>query len=182
MPQPVVDVLHPGHPHQHPLEAETDVGAALHHLSDRLANRTIETDLPGNLPMVPIDAVAMEQVLINLLDNAAEYTPPRSTIEIAAHAEPGRLILTVADHGPGLPAGTEDRVFQKFFRADATHGRRGIGLGLAICKGLVQAHGGAIKASNRAQGGTVFSITLPIEGAPPVLHLTESTMPATTSA
>jgi two-component system sensor histidine kinase KdpD len=158
------------------------VGAALHHLSKRLGNRPIKTNLPDNLPMVPIDAVAMEQVLINLLDNAAEYTPPTSPIEVWAREHAGQLVVEVADHGPGLPTGTESRVFQKFFRADATHGRRGIGLGLAICKGLVEAHGGTIKAANRAEGGAVFTFTLPIEGAPPALRLTETATPVTTPA
>lgn len=146
------------------------VGAALHHLSKRLGTRPIQTNLPADLPMVPIDAVAIEQVLVNLLDNAAEYTPQGSPIQISARHEPGQLVVEVADHGPGLPPGTHARVFQKFFRADATHGRRGIGLGLAICKGLIEAHGGSIKAANRAEGGAVFTFTLPIEGAPPAVN------------
>lgn len=146
------------------------VGAALHHLSKRLGSRQIQTNLAAELPMVPIDAVAIEQVLVNLLDNAAEYTPQGSPIDIGARHEAGRLVVEVADHGPGLPTGTHTRVFQKFFRADATHGRRGIGLGLAICKGLIEAHGGSIKAANRPEGGAVFTFTLPIEGAPPMVN------------
>lgn len=146
------------------------VGAALHHMHKRLGGRAIRTDLPSDLPMVPIDAVAIEQVLVNLLDNAAEYTPPDTPIDIRARHEGDSLAVEVADRGSGLPPGTQERVFQKFFRADATHGRRGIGLGLAICKGLVEAHGGAIRAANRPEGGAAFTFTLPIEGTPPLVQ------------
>jgi two-component system sensor histidine kinase KdpD len=147
------------------------VGAAIRHLSKRLDGREIRTHLPGDLPMVPIDAVAIEQVLANLLDNAAEYTPAGSPIDISARIEPGRVFLEVADHGPGLPPGSESRVFEKFFRAHNKGGQRGIGLGLAICKGLVETHNGTITAANRAGGGAVFTIVLPVEGSPPQVTL-----------
>jgi two-component system sensor histidine kinase KdpD len=143
------------------------VGAALQHVGKRLGTREVKTNLPADLPMVPLDAVAIEQVLVNLLDNAAQYTPADSPIEISARHGDEQTVVEVADRGPGLPAGTEQRVFQKFFRAHGMGSRRGIGLGLAICKGLVEAHGGRITATNRAGGGAVFSFALPIEGAPP---------------
>jgi two-component system sensor histidine kinase KdpD len=147
------------------------VGAALRHLSKRLAGRAVTTDLPSDLPMVPLDAVAIEQVMANLLDNAAEYSPAGSPIDVVARAEGSRLAVSVADRGPGLPPGAERRVFEKFFRAhgDGSGGRRGIGLGLAICKGLVEAHEGTISAANRPGGGAVFTFTLPVEGAPPAV-------------
>jgi two-component system sensor histidine kinase KdpD len=143
------------------------IGAAIHHLSKRLGTREIHTRLPNDLPMVPLDAVAIEQVLVNLLDNAAQYTPERSAIEISARRENDQIVVEVSDHGPGLPPGTEQRVFQKFFRAHTNGNRRGIGLGLVICKGLVEAHGGKITAANRPGGGAVFTLTIPIEGVPP---------------
>ena len=145
------------------------VGATLHHLARRLVGREVRTDLPRDLPMVPLDAVAIEQVIANLLDNAIEYAPANQPIELSARSEQDYVAVTVADRGPGLPVGTEQRVFEKFFRAhgNGSAGRRGIGLGLAICKGLVDAHGGTIAAANRPGGGAIFTFTLPISGTPP---------------
>jgi two-component system sensor histidine kinase KdpD len=143
------------------------IGAALHHVAKRLGSRDVKTHVPPDLPMIPLDTVAIEQVLVNLLDNAAEYTPPGSPIEITVRSEGTQIVIAVADRGPGLPSGAEQQVFQKFFRAHANGSRRGIGLGLAICKGLVEAHGGMIAAANRPGGGAVFTFTMPVEGDPP---------------
>lgn len=147
------------------------VGAALHHLSSRLIGREVRTDLPRDLPMIPLDAVAIEQVITNLFDNAIEYAPAGQPIEITARSDAGHVAVTVADHGPGLPSGAEQRVFEKFFRAhgNGSAGRRGIGLGLAICKGLVEAHGGTIAAANRPGGGATFTFMLPVAGVPPAV-------------
>jgi two-component system sensor histidine kinase KdpD len=152
------------------------VGAALRHVEPALRGRAVRTDLPADLPMVLIDAVSMEQVLINLLDNATEYTSPGTPIELTARATAGGVELEIADHGPGVPVGKEEQIFQKFYRSHgATNGgRRGIGLGLAICRGVVEAHGGTISANNRAGGGATFTITLPVEGAPPTVDALES--------
>jgi two-component system sensor histidine kinase KdpD len=108
-------------------------------------------------------------VLVNLIDNAVEYTPPDSAIEVAAHVGNGEVVVEVADSGPGLPTGTEKRVFEKFFRAHAGESRRGIGLGLAIARGIVEAHGGRITAANRPGGGAVFRFTIPLDDSPPVI-------------
>jgi two-component system, OmpR family, sensor histidine kinase KdpD len=147
------------------------VGSSLHQLDRRLAGREVIIDLPPSLPLVQFDGVAVGQVLVNLIDNALEYTPPSSPIEIAARASDGEVIVEVADRGPGLPPGTERRVFDKFFRAQPSEkqGRRGIGLGLAICRGIVEAHGGKISAANRPGGGAVFRFTLPRTGTAPVI-------------
>jgi len=147
------------------------VGSTLHHLDRRLKGRDVRIDIPTDLPLVHIDAVAFEQVLANLLDNAIEYTPPRSPIEISAHQNQHGTVIEVSDHGPGLPEGTEQRVFHKFFRAAPTDTRRGIGLGLTISKGIVDAHGGAITGENRPEGGARFRITLPTDGIPPKVNV-----------
>jgi len=143
------------------------IGSSLHHLESRLQGREVKTDLPADLPLVNIDGVAMEQVLTNFIDNAVEYTPAGTPIEIAARISDDQLTVEVADRGPGLPLGTEKRVFEKFFRIRAANNRRGIGLGLAIARGIVEAHGGQVKASNRPEGGAMFSFSLPVEGRPP---------------
>jgi two-component system sensor histidine kinase KdpD len=155
------------------------IGSALHHLERRLHSREVKTDLPPDLPLVQIDATAIEQVLTNLIDNAIEYTPAGSAIEISVRADEAlkAVVVEVADHGPGLPSGTESRVFEKFFRVrpDRQAGspsRRGIGLGLAIARGIVEAHGGRISAVNRAPGaggGAVFRFTIPLVGKAPAV-------------
>src|SRR4030095_5480817 len=95
-------------------------------------------DGPAELPLALVDGSAIEQVLTNLIDNALQYTPPDAPIDVAARVEGNSFVVEVADRGPGLPPGTEKRVFDKFFRA--SDGRTGIGLGLAICRGIVEAH------------------------------------------
>jgi two-component system sensor histidine kinase KdpD len=142
------------------------VGTALAHMGKRLQGRSVATHLPVELSLVQLDAVLIEQVLVNLLDNAAKYTPAGSPIEISASQENGTVRIEVADRGPGIPAGDGQRVFEKFYRGhDATI--RGVGLGLAICRAIVEAHGGTIWAENRRGGGAVFRFTLPAKDAPP---------------
>ena len=147
----------------HPLEEV--IGAALSRLSKQLADRRVDTHVPSDLPLVPIDDVLIEQVLVNLLDNAVKYTPSSSPIRILATATDEAVTVEVADHGPGLPRGEEDKVFDKFYRVHASG--RGAGLGLAICQGIVKAHGGHIWAQNLPEGGVAFLFTLPLAGKPP---------------
>lgn len=145
------------------------IGSALRRMDRYLQGREVSLFLPGDLPLVQADAVALEQVIINLLDNAVQYTPAGSPLEIRAMSE-GQLVVEVSDHGPGLQPGTEKKVFEKFFRADPTEKRRGIGLGLAICKGIIESHGGQISAMNRGGGqGAVFRFTLPLPEKQPSL-------------
>jgi two-component system sensor histidine kinase KdpD len=115
---------------------------------------------------VPVDAVLIEQVFINLLENAVKYTPPGTPIEISATAVDGAVRVDVADRGPGLPPGEELRVFEKFYRVPAATATSGVGLGLTICRGIITAHGGRIWAENRPGGGAVFRFTLPLSGPP----------------
>ena len=136
------------------------VGSALTRLENRLDGRPVRTDLPANLPLVSVDPVLTEQVFVNLIENALKYTPPGSPLEISARAEQGNIFLDVADRGPGLPDGREGRIFEKFFRGEHP-GVSGAGLGLAICRGIVEAHGGKVSARNREGGGALFRIRLP---------------------
>jgi two-component system sensor histidine kinase KdpD len=160
------------------LPLEEVVGAALNRLEPRLAHRDVQVSLPSALPLVPVDAVLLEQVLINLLENAVKYS--QGPIEIAASLQSGEVLVEVADRGPGIPAGEEERVFEKFHRAVREGSPGGVGLGLAICRGIVTAHGGRIWAQNREGGGVQFRFTLPMLGEPPRLpgpELADATSP-----
>lgn len=154
---------------------EEAVGAALERVDRVLGDRTIVTHLPADLPLVPYDSVLLQQVLVNLLENAVKYTPPDTEIAVSARAISNEEVeLEVADRGPGLPPGEEAKIFGKFYRAEKGRGG-GVGLGLTICKGIVDAHGGRIWAENRPGGGASFRFTLPIEGRPPAMELPDST-------
>jgi two-component system, OmpR family, sensor histidine kinase KdpD len=144
---------------------EEVVGVALGRMEKALGDREVTTSLPEDLPLVPLDSVLIEQVLVNLLDNAAKHTPPQTPILVAARAVDGGVEIEIADRGPGIPAGEETRIFEKFHRVK--HEGAGAGLGLAICSGIVAAHGGKITSSTREGGGASFRFVLPIEGTPP---------------
>jgi len=145
---------------------EEIIGSVLTRLERRIGDRRVVMHLAEDLPLVSVDPVLFEQVFVNLLDNALKYTPPTSPIEINAAVRERTVEIEVADRGPGLPEGTEAMVFEKFFRGPAHPGVGGAGLGLSICRGVVQAHGGTIDAARRAEGGTSFAIRLPLLDAP----------------
>jgi two-component system sensor histidine kinase KdpD len=149
---------------------EEVVGSALRASRAAIAGHVVLTEVPPDLPLVQYDAVLIERVLSNLLENAGKYTPPGSTITVAAASRGAWLHVSVADDGPGLPPGQEESVFEKFARGERESAKPGVGLGLAICRAIVEAHGGTIRAENRPDGGAVFVYTLPL-GTPPVLHL-----------
>jgi two-component system sensor histidine kinase KdpD len=128
----------------------------------------VRIDLPGDLPLLEVDAVLMERVFCNLLENAAKYTPPGSVIEISAHVAGADVEISVCDNGPGLPAGKEQAIFEKFTRGQEESNIVGVGLGLAIARAIVVAHSGRIWAHNRAQGGACFVFTVPV-GTPPAI-------------
>lgn len=145
---------------------EEALGVALLRLEDRLADHPVETRLPEDLPLVPIDGLLIEQVFINLLENAVKYTPAGTPVVIGAEATPGGVIVSVSDRGPGIPAGSEQDVFRKFYRAGTRDGATGgSGLGLTICRGIIQAHGGRIWAE-QGTGGATFRFFVPFEGPP----------------
>jgi two-component system, OmpR family, sensor histidine kinase KdpD len=159
------------------LPLEEIVGAALSRLERSLGGRDIRVELPPELPLVPCDPVLIEVVLVNLLENAAKYG--EGPIEIAAEFQSNEAVVQVADRGPGIPEGQEQRVFEKFHRAVREGAPGGVGLGLAICRGIVTAHGGRIWAGNREGGGALVCFTLPVSGEPP---LTVATEPGTTTS
>jgi len=149
---------------------EEVVGVALIRADLLLRGRLVSTTLPADLPLVPIDGLLVEQVLMNLLENAARHTPPGTPIDVSAVAAHGEVVVTVADRGPGLPPGEEERVFEKFRRLKGAGGGGGAGLGLTICRGIVRAHGGRIWAGTRDGGGAAFRFTIPIVGTPPAVE------------
>ncbi len=148
---------------------EEIVGSALARMRREIECHSVRVVIPADFPLVRLDGVLFEQVFINLLENAVRYTPPGSQIDITAAQVDGRVEIRVADSGPGLPPGSENRVFDKFYRGEraADDGRRGVGLGLAICRGIVDAHGGRITASNLPTGGAEFLIVLQCDQKPP---------------
>ena len=154
---------------------EEIIGSALARVRRLLEHHSVDVHLPHDLPLLSLDGVLIEQVFVNLLENAARYTPAGSQIAISAKTINNRVEIRVTDNGPGFPPGTESKVFEKFFRATTTtpDGRRGVGLGLAICHGIVQAHHGRIQALNRPEGGAEFLITFPCDETPPRVPLDE---------
>ena len=148
---------------------EEVLGSALHQLESSIQGREVVLLVPEDLPLVAIDEVLIERVLVNLLENALRYTPPGTPIELVASARPEEVMVEVLDRGPGILPGEEGVLFDKFFRGEAARSRHGVGLGLAVARAIVEAHGGRIWAENRTDGGAVFRFTLPIEGEPPSL-------------
>ncbi|MBV8843785.1 MAG: DUF4118 domain-containing protein [Bryobacterales bacterium] len=140
---------------------EEIAGSVLQRLEPKLAGRTVITSLPEDLPPVFVDDVLIGQVITNLLENALKYTPEGTPLDLAAQAAGEAVTIEVRDRGPGLVAGEEDRIFEKFYRGVSKRARGGAGLGLAICRAIVQAHQGSIRAFNRPGGGAVFQVRLP---------------------
>jgi len=141
---------------------EEVVGSALRASSHSLQGHLLETQIPADLPLLFFDAVMLERVLCNLLENAAKYG--QGKITISAQQDHDAVTLTVMDDGPGLPAGVD--IFEKFTRGEVEAASPGVGLGLAICESIIQAHGGKIWAENRAEGGAKFTFSLPLGNAP----------------
>jgi two-component system sensor histidine kinase KdpD len=146
--------------HKEPYPLEEVLGTALESLARQLGDRPVKSDLPEELPLVPLDAVLLQQVFINLIENAIRHAPGAGPIEVSARTEGESVVVSVSDRGPGMQTEELERVFEKFQRGSAGVGG-GAGLGLAICRAVVQAHRGTITASNRDGGGAVFRFTLP---------------------
>jgi len=147
---------------------EEVIGGALTRMEKQLGRRKVGTSLPPDLPLVPLDVVLIEQVFVNLIENAVRYTPPDSPLEISAAARGNELVVEVADRGPGLAPGDEKLIFDKFYRGKTAQHSAGVGLGLAICRAIIAAHQGRIWAENRPGGGAVFRFALPLTGDKPM--------------
>lgn len=146
---------------------EEVVGAAITRTEKRLQQHKVVTDLPHDLPLIKIDPTLMQQLFINLFDNAHRYSNPGSEIRVSASATAEEFSIEVFNSGSQLPDGAEEKIFEKFYRGRQTLSGRGVGLGLAICQAVVQAHGGEIRAENLPQRGVKFVINLPIEEEAP---------------
>jgi two-component system sensor histidine kinase KdpD len=146
---------------------EEVVGSSLRLCRQQLGTRQIETRLPRDLPLLRFDAMLIERVLCNLLENASKYTPANSRVTISAEVAGNFASISVFDNGPGLPVGREESLFEKFTRGEKESSTTGVGLGLAICRAIVEAHGGMIRAGKSPEGGAAFIFTLPL-GTPPV--------------
>lgn len=144
---------------------EEVIGSTLRQFDKYKDDHPISIHIPDDLPPVPMDAVLIGQVLTNLLENAQKYSPEGSPIDISAYVEDAAIVVEVADRGSGLKAGDETHIFEKFYRAQPAE-TAGVGLGLTICRGIVEAHGGRIWAENRHKGGAVFRFTLPLDKLP----------------
>jgi two-component system sensor histidine kinase KdpD len=148
-----------------PGDIQDVIGAALEQLGERVSRRQVKVNLPQDIGLVSLDPALFEQVLVNLVDNAVKYSDDGSLIELNVTQDQRWLILQVCDRGIGIPAGDLEHIFDKFYRVQRPQKISGTGLGLAICKGIVEAHGGTIRAENRAGGGTVITVALPREVA-----------------
>jgi two-component system sensor histidine kinase KdpD len=145
------------------------VGSALSQVGPALSERNLRTDLPGDLPLLEVDASLMERVLVNLVDNALKYTPAGTNIVIGAKAVGESMYCFVEDNGPGLPPGDSEHLFEPFVRGRKESAISGVGLGLALCRSIVGAHGGTIQAKVARPFGARFEIWLPL-GSPPEIE------------
>ncbi|MGH8383256.1 two-component system sensor histidine kinase KdpD [Pseudomonas sp.] len=147
---------------------EDVVGSALRAIQPALGGHPVQVKLEDDLPLIHIDAVLIERILINLLENAIKYTAPETPITLGARADPEHIELWVADEGPGLPRGHEAEIFSKFVRGRKESPIPGVGLGLAICKAIAQAHGANLSAITRQEGGACFTLCIPREEPPAI--------------
>lgn len=160
----------------YPIEMVILTALESRHMRSLLQDRSIKKNVPEDLPPVEVDPVLIGQVLANLIENAIRYTPVEAPIEISVQTNRGEMLISVADRGPGIPLAKTERIFEKFYRVErevdeseegegVTPATQGTGLGLAVCKGFVAAHGGRIWVQNRAGGGAEFQFTLPLRQA-----------------
>jgi two-component system sensor histidine kinase KdpD len=148
---------------------EEVVGASIKLLGNALAHNPIQVHFPVDLPLLEFDAVLIERVFCNLLENAAKYGPTDQPIEISATVETDCVTIRVRDHGPGFPTEQREQLFNMFVRGETESGKPGTGLGLAICRAIIEAHGGKISAEDAVAGGACVCFTLP-SGNPPTIE------------
>lgn len=145
------------------------IGTVLTLLQKPLKDRVVNVKMPTGICMLYVDAVMIEQVLINLLENALRYTPAGSNLDLTVQSNDTSVMISLADYGPGIPKGQEERLFEKFFRSRSEAAQSGVGLGLAICRSIIEVHKGRIYAENRTGGGAVFTFVLPVDHPIPIL-------------
>jgi two-component system, OmpR family, sensor histidine kinase KdpD len=148
--------------HLEPGDVQDLIGTALEQLGKRASKNKIKVDVQPNLPLIPMDFTLMVQVIVNLLENAIKYSPEDSLIEVTATVDGTNTRLQILDRGAGIPSEDLSRVFDKFYRVQRPESVSGTGLGLSISKGIVEAHGGEIRATNREGGGTILEVELPL--------------------
>ncbi|MBT9522250.1 MAG: two-component system sensor histidine kinase KdbD, partial [Dechloromonas sp.] len=148
---------------------EEVIGASIKLIESALVAHPVKVSLPPDLPLLEFDAVLLERVFCNLLENAAKYAPPNTNLEITAQPAGEFVEVAISDRGPGFAETDNDRLFDMFVRGDSVAGKPGTGLGLAICRAIIEVHGGTIRATNRPEGGACVSFTLP-RGTPPILE------------
>ena len=146
------------------------IGVAISRLEESLGTRLVDIKVQNDLPLVKVDFILIEQVLVNLMDNALKYSEPGTEIAVEALPKGQEIEVTVADRGPEIPEEDIERIFDKFYRLQSPRLVSGTGLGLAICKGFVEAHGGKIWAANQPGRGVEMKFTLPLEDQPPVTN------------
>ncbi|KJS83653.1 MAG: hypothetical protein JM58_12310 [Peptococcaceae bacterium BICA1-8] len=150
------------------------IGVAIRRLQDFLQDRKLVIDLPNNLPLIKVDFTLLEQVLVNLLDNAIKYSPLESEIKISVTIETENIKINIIDKGPGIADDDRERVFDKFYRLYSPQHVTGTGLGLSICKGIIEAHGGSIWVESFDGNGSQFTFTLPLdESSPEIIFSSE---------
>jgi len=149
--------------HRQSSDVQDLVGASLARMGDRLGTRKVNISIPERLPPISVDFVLIEQVMVNLLENAIKYSPSESAIDITANYQDYCVEIQIRDRGIGIPEEDLTRVFNKFYRVQRDVNIGGVGLGLAICKGIIDVHGGEIRAEQCPDGGTVMRFTLPAE-------------------
>jgi K+-sensing histidine kinase KdpD len=143
------------------------VEAALGRVRGRLGTRPVRTRIPVEVPLIPMDAVLVQQVFVNLLENAIRYTPEGSPLEIEASVAGDEVSVEVRDEGPGVSEAEREQLFERFFRGAGRQGDGGVGLGLTICRAIVNAHGGSIAIANREPRGAVVRLRLPLSASHP---------------
>jgi two-component system sensor histidine kinase KdpD len=147
------------------------VGVAVSRLEESLGSRPLKIDIDNSLPLVRVDFILIEQVLVNLLDNALKYSDPGTGIAIDAELREKEVVISVSNLGPEIQQEDMERIFDKFYRLQSPRLVSGTGLGLAICRGFVEAHGGKIWAANKGGGGVAISFTIPLSDQPPPKEL-----------
>jgi two-component system, OmpR family, sensor histidine kinase KdpD len=152
------------------------LGVALRELQDTLQGRHLKIEIPPGLPLVKADFALMEHVMINLLENSVKYSPPDGLITVSAWQMDDAILVSVADHGTAIPTSDRGRIFDKFYRTTSSRQLSGFGLGLSICKGIIEAHGGRIWTDSPSGSGNRFTFSLPIpqQPSPPAAEIQET--------